>query len=96
MADLSVPERNRAIKTLLIRTYGKEAGISVRAGRGTAYHWIEIKIAVSPASLRVSYGEACAKLVNQIRANGLHVSTYSSDGDFTGDCLSLTLGDHRR
>lgn len=87
----NIPARNRSVKKLLVKTYGKEAGISVRAGNGTAYHWIVITMLDAPASLRVAYGEACDALCALIRANGLDVSTYASDGDYTGDCLELYL-----
>jgi hypothetical protein len=91
MNTINVPERNRAIKRLLIRTYGKQAGISVRAGSGTAYHWVEIVMTDAPASLRIAYGQACDALCALIRANGIDISTFASDGDYTGDCLTLTL-----
>lgn len=89
MTTVNVPERNRAIKKLLVHTYG--VGVGVKAGRGTAYHWIEVEFFRMPDELRhysngFKRGEIVTKL---IRDNGIHVSTYSGDGDYTGDCIEV-------
>lgn len=86
---VNVPERNRAVKKLLQATYGGCA-ISVKAGNGTAYHWIEIEFKRMPEELRSVKGNARDDVVTKlIRANGIHISTYVSDGDYTGDCISV-------
>lgn len=85
---INVPERNRAVKALLVRTYG--VGVSVKAGRGTAYHWIDVEFFRMPDELRSLDGiKRDDAITNLIRANGIHVGTFNSDGDYTGDCIEV-------
>lgn len=86
-----IPARNRAVKALLIKTYGKDCGISVTAGRGTAYHWIEIRFATTPQVLQESYARATDIIEGLIRAAGIKVHTYCSDGDYEGTCIDLHI-----
>lgn len=89
---LRIPERNRAVKALLQRTY-PGVNISVRAGRGTAHHWIDIEFFRLPDELRgLSNPRVCDLLTKLIRDNDLHVSTYAGDGQSGGgDCLDVRL-----
>ena len=44
---MTIAERNRAIKALLTRQFGKGA-VTVRGNRGTAYGWVRVKINYRP------------------------------------------------
>lgn len=91
---VTVPERNRAIKKLLEATYGKGC-VSVKAGNGTAYHWVEIKFINSvPEALIVAsgrYGDLCGKLEALIRDAGIYLSSWTDDMGDDRTCISITM-----
>lgn len=87
---ISVPERNRAIKKLLQAAYG--ASIKVKAGTGSAHHWVHVTIDVKPEELAHcrTYAQVCDAVIALCRANGIELHTFYDDvGD--GTCLNVTL-----
>lgn len=89
---ISVPERNRAIKKLLQATYGG-VNISVRAGTGTAYHWVDIDFMRMPEELRPFKNGKLreAHVLAVIDNAGIHISTFSGDGEYTGRCITIKV-----
>lgn len=88
---LTIPDRNRAVKALLLRTY-PGVGLSVKAGSGTAHHWIMIefyrKVENPPGMLHNQVHDA---IVDLIVSAGIHVHTYVGDGEYKGKCISTTM-----
>jgi hypothetical protein len=96
MTTITIPERNRAIKDLLKKTY-HGAKISVRGGTGTAYHWVHIEFLSMPEELK-----PCANGVERhkhveavIDGAGIYIHTYTSDGDYQGRCIEISVRGHR-
>jgi hypothetical protein len=89
---ITVPERNRAIKKLLEKTYGKGCA-SVRAGDGTAYRWVQINFFEKPEALRKApYGHMVDALETLIRGAGIYLSTFPDDmGGPPHTCLALSF-----
>lgn len=100
---VDVPARNRAVKKLLEQTYLVRAHdapaplcpgvkISVTAGTGTAYHWINVtfskRVPLPPGMNHNSVEDAITDL---IIGAGIHISTYNSDGDYTGRCIAIKV-----
>lgn len=91
--NINVPARNRAVKKLLETTF-PGVGVRVHAGRGTAYHWIEIefdqRVGLPAGMLHNRVEEAIEDL---IVGAGIHVSTYvNSDGwPGGGKCVSIRM-----
>jgi hypothetical protein len=92
MNHQSINERNKAVKKLLVATYGG-VNISVRAGTGTARHWIHIEFMRMPEELRSCKNglERASRVQALIEAAGIFIHTYSSDGDYTGKCIETTV-----
>lgn len=85
----AVPERNRAVKALLEKTYGKGC-VSVRADRGTAYHWIAIEFVKKPeALLGQTYGQTIAAIEAMLDENNIYYSTYADDMGGDHSCISV-------
>lgn len=84
MPSIDVPERNKQVKALLKRTF-PSVPISVKAGRGTAYHWIEITFGVRvPSSTKA--------IEDLIIGSGIRFSTYPGDGfSGGGNCIAVTM-----
>jgi hypothetical protein len=103
MSEIKVPERNRAVKKLLEETYllrahdAKEplcpgVKISVRAGTGTAYHWIMIEFNKRvPLPAGMMHNRVEEAIEDLIISAGIHISTFNSDGDYTGKCISIRM-----
>lgn len=79
---INVPERNRAIKRLLQEKFPLIA-ISVKAGNGTAYHWVNVRFARRPDPMPVvddingkNFADHIAGL---IRAADIHLSEFPRD-----------------
>lgn len=95
-APVNVPQRNRAIKKLLQGLYGG-VNISVKAGRGTAYHWICIEFMRMPEELRsFKNGLERSNFVEaKIEQAGIFIHGYTGDGDYSGKCVEIKFrGDH--
>lgn len=77
-----VPARNRAIKRLL-QTAFPLISISVRAGDGTAYHWVYVKFARRPDPMPVQNDINGTRFTDHvaglIRAAGIHLSEFPRD-----------------
>lgn len=107
MTAIDVPERNKRVKQLLERTYlvrghGQTAPlcpgvkISVTAGKGSAYHWIEIKFDKRvPNPLGMLHNRVEEAIADLIIGAGIEVSTYPRDdaGRDYGDlpCIRVTM-----
>lgn len=82
MTTINIPERNRAIKRLLQEKFPLIA-ISVRAGDGTAYHWVYIKFARRPDPMPVQNDVNGTRFTDHIagliRAADIHLSEFPRD-----------------
>lgn len=91
-----VPERNRAIKKLLETTYGKGC-VSVRAGNGTAYRWVDITFKTTPDALKPfcgKYHPIQHTIETLIRGAGIELSYYNADdmgGRDMNACVNITM-----
>jgi hypothetical protein len=100
---IDIPKRNRNVKRLLQETYLLRAPnasaplcpdvkISVRAGNGTAYHWIMIEFSKRvPLPPGMSHNRIEEAITDLIIGAGIHVSTFASDGDYVGKCVSVRV-----
>lgn len=75
---INVPERNRAIKKLLQAKFGG-INISVRAGNGTAYHWVYVKFARRPDPMPAQATAFADHIAGLIREAGIHLSEFPRD-----------------
>jgi hypothetical protein len=77
---VNVPERNRAIKRLLQTAFPLIA-ISVRAGNGTAYHWVYVKFARRPDPMPVQNDTNgfTDHIAGLIRAADIYLSEFPAD-----------------
>lgn len=94
MTTINVPERNRAIKRLL-QTAFPLISISVRAGNGTAYHWVYVKFARRPdpmpaADVGNRFTDHIAGLIG---AAGIELSNFPASDDGTGGMLPCLVVD---
>lgn len=91
---VDIPSRNRAVKALLEKTYGKGCA-SVTAGTGTAYRWVNIKFKTVPEALRLpTYNQVHAVIDALILGAGIELSTYSASdmgGDEKNTCVAITM-----
>lgn len=75
----AVPERNRKIKRLLQQTY-PGVPISVTAGSGTAYRWVNItfrkKVGNPPGMLHNNVNDA---IIDLIVSAGIYIATFPRD-----------------
>lgn len=93
---INVPERNRAVKKLLEATYGKGC-VSVRAGNGSAYLWIEITFKTTPDALKSFTWHSIMNTIEMLlRANSIEFSTFPADdagrpefGKYS--CINITM-----
>jgi hypothetical protein len=92
---INIPERNRAIKKLLLATY-PGTNLSVKAGNGTARHWVYIeffrRVGNPPGMTHNRVADAIADL---IVGAGIEVSTFPRDDagrNFgTLPCINITM-----
>lgn len=93
---ITVPERNRAIKKLLETTYGKGC-VSVTAGNGSAYRWVEIKFKTTPEALKPFCGKFHPihhAIETLITGAGIELSHYNADdmgGSDMRACVNITM-----
>jgi len=75
----AIAERNRAIKALLTRQFGKGT-VKVRSSRGTAYGWLNVDINYRPKN-RAHREEIEATIWKLLNAAGLgkQIDTYGYD-----------------
>jgi len=100
---IDVKARNRRVKQLLEQTYLLRATnanaplcpgvkISVTAGRGTAYHWINIEFDKRvPLPAGMMHNRVEEAIEDLIIGAGIYVSTYVGDGEYTGKCISIRM-----
>lgn len=104
----AVPERNRKIKKLLEQTYllrGDTAlaplcpglKISVTAGKGTSYRWVNIRFSKRPPNPRgMLHNNVEEAIVDLIVGAGIYIATFPRDDagrDFgTLPCVTITFG----
>lgn len=88
----NIPARNRAIKKLLQETY-HGAKVSVRAGNGTAYHWVHVEFLSMPEELKpfTNGNLRHAHVLAVIESAGIHIHTYAGDDDYTGNCIEIRV-----
>lgn len=72
----TIPERNRAVKALLVEKFGK-GNVRVQAGNGTARQWIEIELTTTEPFVSLTYGEQSRQIVAMLEAAGIDYSTLS-------------------
>lgn len=88
---INVPERNRAVKKLLQLTY-PGVKVSVKAGDGTAYHWIMIEFSDRVGLPKgMMHNRVTDAIEDLIVGAGIHISTYVGDGDYHGRCISIRM-----
>ena len=60
---------------------------------GTAYHWVYIEFLSMPEELKpfTNGNQRSAHVEGTIDAAGIHIHTYSSDGDYTGRCIEIKV-----
>jgi len=67
---MNTAERNRAIKKVLSREFGR-GNVKVRGGRGTAYGWVDVSVTI-PVDFQVSnglyYTEKAKEVMDQTRS----------------------------
>jgi hypothetical protein len=82
LPTINVPERNRAIKRLLQTAFPLIA-ISVRAGSGSAYHWVYIKFSRRPDPMPVTSDINGTRFTDHIagliRSADIHLSEFPRD-----------------
>lgn len=90
---IDVPARNRAVKRLLQLTY-PDVKISVKAGNGTAYHWIDItfdkRVDQPKGMMHNRFEDAIEDL---IVGAGIYVSSYPAD-DYGGGRMNRCIVIH--
>ena len=77
-----VPARNRAIKSLLQRTF-PGISISVRAGNGTGYHWVHVEFSRRPDPMPtvsdINGNAFTDHIAGLIRGAGIELSEFPRD-----------------
>lgn len=71
---MSTADRNRAIKTMLTKAFAPHK-VSVTGDRGTAYGWVNVKIAYAPRNQRETT-ELRAKVMALLAATKIEIGTY--------------------
>lgn len=74
---MEIAERNRAIKNLLVKSFGR-GNVTVRGSRGTAYGWVSVSINYAPRTPE-HRRQIEALIWKMFERDGIKIDTYGYD-----------------